>query len=65
MVTKISDKQVNLLLALFIQAGIRGTIKQLEWIEDVTDIEVVKLEDLNTGQIQLVVGKLKKNFNLE
>lgn len=65
MISKISGKQVNLLLSLFIQAGIRNTQSQLEWIEDVTDIEVSNLEDLNTGQIQLVISKLKKNFNLD
>lgn len=65
MVTKINGKQVNLLLALFIQAGIRGTIKQLEWIEDNLQIEVSKLEDINTGEMHLVVKKLKSTFNLD
>jgi hypothetical protein len=65
MIAKISGKQVNLLLALFIKAGIRGNIAMCEWIEDTCDIEVAKLEDLNTGQIHLVVSKLKKQYNLD
>lgn len=65
MINKISGKQVNLLLALFISAGVNGTIKQLEWIEENCDIEVSKLEDVNTGQIQLIVNKLKKMYNLD
>ena len=60
----ISGKQVNLLLALFNQAEIYSTKYQLEWIEDAFDIEVTKLEDLNTGQIQMIVNRLKKQFNL-
>jgi hypothetical protein len=65
MIARISGKQVSLLIALFSQAGIYGTIKQLEYIEDTCNIEVSKLEELNTGQIHLVVSKLKKEFNLD
>jgi hypothetical protein len=65
MVTKITGNQVSLLLALFLKAGIRGNIKQLEWIEDNLDIEVKSLEEINTGQVQLVVNKLKLIYNLD
>lgn len=64
-IAKINGRQVNLLISLFIQAGINKEMARLEWIEEECYIEVNKLEDINTGQMPLVVNKLKKNFNLE
>jgi len=61
----INGKQVNLLLAFFIKAGIRGTIQQLEFIEYQCGVEVKRLEDLNNGQMNIVLNRLKKNYNLE
>lgn len=62
---KINGKQVNLLIVLFIQAGIRGQREQLEWLEYQCGVEVTKFEDLYYGPFQLAVDKLKRDFNLE
>lgn len=61
----ISGKQVNLLISLFIQAGIRREQDRLEFIEYDAGIEVKRLEDLNHGQLQNVIHKLKAKYNLE
>ncbi len=58
---KINGKQVNLLLAKFIEAGIRSTIDQLEFLEFKCGFEVKKLEDLETWQLDQVLLQLKDN----
>ena len=60
MMHKISGKQVNLLLAKFINIGVRSTQQQLEFIEQECGIEIYKLEDINTGQIDLVLRAIKE-----
>lgn len=61
----ISGKQVNLLLAFFIKAGLRSTNRQLEYIEYECGYLVNKLEDLNTGQFSIVISKLRSQFDLD
>ena len=56
---KITGKQVNLLLALFREAGIYGDQKILEWIEYECSIYKQNLEDVNTGEIDVILRKLK------
>lgn len=64
-VAKINGKQVSLLYALFMQAGLRSTNQQLELIEYDCGFEVKKLEDLNYGQMQVIIEKLKSKYNIE
>ena len=61
----ISGKQVNLLVALFLQAGLRKEQERLEFIEYEVGFEVKRLEDLNNGQLQNIIHKLKTKYNLE
>jgi hypothetical protein len=61
----INGKQVNLLIALLLKAGIAGETKQLEFIEYDCGIEIKKFEQLNYGQLQLIIAKLKSKYNIE
>jgi len=65
MIAKINGKQVNLLVALFLQAGLRSTQHQLEFIEYDCGFEVKKLEDINYGQMQVIIEKLCSKYNIE
>lgn len=64
-ISTINGKQVSLLIALFFKAGIRSSTAQLEFLEFQCGIDVAKFEELNYGQLQLAINKLKKDYNLE
>lgn len=57
---KINGRQVNLLIAKFIEAEIRGDKAQLEYIEYKCGYEVANLEDVETWQLPQILEQLKK-----
>lgn len=61
---KITGKQVNLILAKCGEAGIRGDLKILEFIEFECGIDVDKIENLTVFQLEQVLLELKDKHGI-
>lgn len=57
---KITGKQVGLVYAKFAEKGIRGDKAIMEWLEFELGIQVFKLEEIQAGQLDMILKKLER-----
>lgn len=57
---KITGKQVGLLIAMMIERSIHGERRQLEWLEDEASVNVIRFEDIDISQFNVILHRLRE-----
>lgn len=57
--TKITGRQVAMLIGMMIERGINGERRQLEWLEEEAGVYVAKFEDITPSRFNVILLKLR------